>query len=288
MANPIILLVDDDRQVLHAVERDLQKRYRPDYGLMKAASGHEAVNLLTQLKERNDQVALLIADQRMPGMSGTEFLLEACTIFPHARKMLLTAYADTDAAIMSINQVGIDYYLQKPWTPPEEKLYPILDDLLADWLAAVRLPYMRIKGVMANRIARIHDDANLQRAAEMVALSGVSDLMVVTADGSFVGVLSEGDILRAALPDVEAILEEGGTLDDAYQLFLRKGKDLANMPIAPLVIREPTAVGPEDHVAKAATVFASKPLSRLPVLDDGQLVGTVSRADICQAVVGML
>lgn len=173
-----------------------------------------------------------------------------------------------------------------PKSPPEEKLYPILDDLLADWQADVRLPYMRVKGVMVTRIARIRQDASLHHAAEIVALSGVGDLMVVDDDGNFAGVLSERAILRAALPDIDAILDAGGALEDAYQLFLRRGQELAAMPILPFVTQEPFTITPDDHVAKAATLFAGHEINRLPVLDQGRLVGTVARADICQAVVG--
>jgi CBS domain-containing protein len=283
---PAILIVDDEPQVLNAIERDLRRHYRTAYRILKSDSGHAALDLLRTLQERREQVALLLSDQRMPGLDGAHFLAQARPLFPKARKVLLTAYADTEAAIASINQAGIDHYLLKPWSPPEEKLYPILDDLLADWQADVRLPYMRVKGVMMTRIARIRQDANLHHAAEIVALSGVGDLMVVDAEGNFVGVLSERAILRAALPDIDAILDAGGTLEDAYGLFLRRGQDLAAMPILPFVIQEPFTIAPDDHVAKAATLFASHEISRLPVLDQGRLVGTVARADICQAVVG--
>jgi len=200
----------------------------------------------------------------------------------------LTAYADTQAAIASINQVGLDHYLVKPWDPPDEKLYPILDELLADWQATVRLPSMRVKGVMTVRVARIRSTATLQQAAEIVALSGTSDLMVVDEDGEFVGVLSEGDILRAALPDIDEILTAGGSLDDAFELFLRKGANLSDRPILPLVIREPLTVDPDDHVAKAAVLLVDRQIRRLPVLKENRLVGTISRAEICQAIVGTL
>ena len=283
---PAILIVDDEPQVLNAIERDLHRHYRNEYRLLKTDSGHDALELLRTLQERREQVALLLSDQRMPQMDGTQFLAQARPLFPKARKVLLTAYADTEAAIASINQAGIDHYLVKPWSPPEEKLYPILDDLLADWQADVRLPYMRVKGVMVTRIARIHQDASLHHAAEMVALSGAGDLMVVDAEGNFAGVLSEQAILCAALPDIEAILDAGGALDEAYQLFLSRGQELAALPILPFVTQQPFTIAPDDHVAKAATLFASQAINRLPVLDGGRLVGTVGRADICQAVVG--
>jgi thioredoxin reductase (NADPH) len=150
MAKPTILTVDDEPQVLNAVERDLRRYYRSDYRIIKAGSGKEALDAVQQLKQRNDPIALFLVDQRMPQMSGTEFLTEARKLYPQARKVLLTAYADTEAAISSINEVELDYYLMKPWDPPDQNLYPILDDLLSDWLATVPVPYdgIRVAGTL--------------------------------------------------------------------------------------------------------------------------------------------
>ena len=147
---------------------------------------------------------------------------------------------------------------------------------------------MRVRGVMTVRATRIHENANLHRAAEIVALSGIGDLMVVDDEGRFVGVLSVGDILRAAMPDIDEITKEGGSLNDAFQLFLRKASELSYKPIKPLIIREPITVDPDEHVAKIATILLEKNIGRLPVVKDGRLVGTVSRADICEAVIGVL
>jgi thioredoxin reductase (NADPH) len=150
MTKPILLTVDDEPQVLNAIERDLRRYYGSDYRILKAASGSEALETARQLKRRNAPIALFLADQRMPAMTGTEFLVEARKLYPMARKVLLTAYADTEAAIASINAVGLDYYLMKPWDPPEQTLYPVLDDLLSDWLATVPLPYdgIRVAGTL--------------------------------------------------------------------------------------------------------------------------------------------
>jgi len=150
MTKPIILTVDDEPQVLNAVERDLRQHYRGEYRIVKASSGMEALETVQQLKSRNAPVALFLADQRMPTMSGTEFLTEARKLYPQARKVLLTAYADTEAAIQSINTIGLDHYLMKPWDPPEQTLYPVLDDLLSDWLATVPIPYdgIRVAGTL--------------------------------------------------------------------------------------------------------------------------------------------
>ncbi len=150
MSKPIILTVDDEPQVLNAIERDLRRQYGSDYRIVKAASGGEALETVRHFKTRNEPIALFLADQRMPVMSGTEFLAETRKLFPHSRKVLLTAYADTEAAIQSINTIGLDYYLMKPWDPPEQMLYPVLDDLLSDWLATAPLPYegIRVAGTL--------------------------------------------------------------------------------------------------------------------------------------------
>jgi len=138
MPKPVLLTVDDDPEVLRAVERDLRKKYADRYRVVRADSGTSALQSLQTLKKRNEVVSLLLADQRMPEMSGVEFLNKAITIYPDARRVLLTAYADTDAAIQAINQARIHHYLLKPWDPPEEQLYPVLDDLLEDWQAGYR------------------------------------------------------------------------------------------------------------------------------------------------------
>ena len=141
---------------------------------------------------------------------------------------------------------------------------------------------------MTNRVARIRAGASVFEAAERVALAGSSDLMVIGESGEFVGVLSEGDILRAALPEVDEILEEGGSLDAAFARFLEKGQDLAAVPIAPLVIGDPIVLDPDDHVAKAAVVLVDRGIRLLPVVRDRRLVGVVSRGDVCNAVTGGL
>jgi thioredoxin reductase (NADPH) len=150
MARPFIMAVDDDAAVLSAIERDLRQRYGREYRLIRATSGDEALSALKELSQRNETLALFVVDQRMPRMSGVEFLELARLEFPEARKVLLTAYADTDAAISAINKVGLDYYLMKPWDPPEDHLYPILDGLLEEWRAHAVLPYegIRLVGTM--------------------------------------------------------------------------------------------------------------------------------------------
>src|SRR5215470_3765427 len=135
MPKPVIWTVDDDPDVLRAVERDLRRQYGNRYRILAADSGPSALSGVEQLKLRNEPVALFLVDQRMPRMSGVEFLEKALALFPDAKRALLTAYADTDAAIRAINSVKIDHYLMKPWDPPEERLYGTVDDLLDDWQA---------------------------------------------------------------------------------------------------------------------------------------------------------
>ncbi|MGD0892195.1 MAG: FAD-dependent oxidoreductase [Terracidiphilus sp.] len=145
MARPILLAVDDDVSVLEAVVQDLRRYYGATYRVMRAASGQAALDTLAQLKTRQEPVALLLSDQRMPGMTGVEFLEKARELYPEARRVLLTAYADTEAAIRAINTARIHYYLNKPWDPPEEKLYPVLNDLLEDWIAGYQPPFEGIR-----------------------------------------------------------------------------------------------------------------------------------------------
>ncbi len=136
MSKPTILAVDDDPDVSAAIARDLRGRYATDYRIVGATSGPEALEVLARLALRGQPVALIVADQRMPQMTGIEMLGQACTHAPGAKYLLLTAYADTDVAIKAINDIGLDYYLLKPWDPPEERLYPVIDDLLGDWRQA--------------------------------------------------------------------------------------------------------------------------------------------------------
>ena len=152
MAKPVILTVDDDLEVLGAIERDLRSHYRSDYRILKAGSGREALEAARQLKERGTPIALFLVDQRMPEMTGTELLSEVLRLYPDSRRVLLTAYADTQAAITGINDVGLNHYLLKPWDPPDQRLYPVLDDLLSDWTAHVRLPYdgIRVAGARSS------------------------------------------------------------------------------------------------------------------------------------------
>jgi thioredoxin reductase (NADPH) len=145
MAKPVILAVDDDSEVLRAIERDLKRQYGEHYRILRADSGRAGLDLLRRLRQRNDAVALLLVDHRMPQMNGVEMLQEAMKLYPDAKRTLLTAYADTDAAIKAINEVRLNHYLLKPWDPPEQELFPVLDDLLNDWSANFHPPFDGIR-----------------------------------------------------------------------------------------------------------------------------------------------
>jgi thioredoxin reductase (NADPH) len=145
MKKPIILTVDDDQQVLRAIARDLKSKYRSEYKVVSTTNPEEALEALIAYKKKGDNVALFLIDQRMPEMLGVEFLAKALKYYPEAKRALLTAYSDTDAAIKAINEVNLDYYFQKPWNPPEEKLYPVLDDLLDSWQLTHRPSFDGIK-----------------------------------------------------------------------------------------------------------------------------------------------
>ncbi len=145
MAKPVLLTVDDDPDVLQAVERDLRSRYSERFRILRAASANEALDTLNRLKSRNDAVALLLADQRMPELDGVGFLAQATDLYPSAKRALLTAYADTNAAIEAINSARVHYFLLKPWDPPDQNLYPALDDMLNEWMDSYHPPYEGIQ-----------------------------------------------------------------------------------------------------------------------------------------------
>src|ERR671938_1680538 len=147
MGHPAILTVDDDPSVSRAIARDLRRKYGEEYRVLRASAAADALDALRELKLRGGRVAVLLADYRMPQINGIEFLEQAMDLFPNARRALLTAYADTDAAIQAINLVDVDHYLLKPWDPPEEKLYPVVDALVETWRAVGQRPVDEIRVV---------------------------------------------------------------------------------------------------------------------------------------------
>ena len=201
MAKPIILAVDDDAEVLQAVAYDVRQGFGERFRVIRADSGGRALEVLRQLKLASESVALLLVDQRMPEMSGVELLSRARELYPDAKRVLLTAYADTESAITAINEVQLDYYLIKPWDPPEQRLYPVLDDLLDDWLAAHRPPFEGVRVIGHRWSAESHavrdflarnqvpyqwfDLATDPHAAELLALvgEGAQSPVVLFPDG---------------------------------------------------------------------------------------------------------
>ena len=214
---PILLTVDDDPEVLRAIERDLRRKYGKDYRVLRADAGVTALDVLRQVAGRHEPVALFLVDQRMPQMSGVEFLEQARSVFPDAKRMLLTAYADTDAAIKAINTVKVDYYSLKPWDPPEENLYPVLDDLLDDWQANYRPPFEGIR-VVGHRWS-----ADSHAVKDFLGRNGVPY--------QWLDVESTGDESRA-------LLQEAG-LDDARLpvVFLSDGTHLVEPTLTELAAK---------------------------------------------------
>jgi len=227
MAKPVIFSIDDDPSVLAAVERDLRARYGKEYRIIPINSGKAALDYLKKMRQRNETVALFLVDQRMPELSGVEFLAQATMTYPQAKRVLLTAYADTEAAISSINEVGLDYYLMKPWHPPEERLYPILDELLEDWKRHIRLPYdgIRIAGTLwSNTSHRVKDflvrhqipyqwldiekDSNARKMVEDVS-TGVPKLPVIF--------FPDGNVLFQ--PDLQELADKVGLQTRAEKPF---------------------------------------------------------------------
>jgi thioredoxin reductase (NADPH) len=237
MAKPVILTVDDDAEVLRAIERDLRRNYADRYRVLRADSGQVALDTLHQLKTRNDPVALLLADQRMPQMDGVGFLAHAMALFPDAKRALLTAYADTDAAIRAINDVQIHHYLLKPWDPPEEQLYPVIDDLLDDWSSSYRPAFEGIR-VLGNRwsprsyeirdfLARSQvpyqwldvesSDPETHRLAESLGDEAAHLPLVLFADGTRAASPTNGELaakiglrMRAGLQFYDLVIAGGG------------------------------------------------------------------------------
>src|SRR3954462_9573357 len=215
MGKPVLLSVDDDPAVSRAVARDLRRKYGDKYRVIRASSAAEALDALRELKLRGDPVAVLLADYRMPQMNGIEFLEQAMDLFPRARRALLTAYADTDAAIQAINLVDVDHYLLKPWDPPEEKLYPVIDALVETWRAVGVAPIDEIK-VVGHRwsaecfaardfLARNQvpyrylsvEDPEGARLLEAAGASADDVPVLVTPDGTAMSSPSEAEIAAA-------------------------------------------------------------------------------------------
>ncbi|WP_158826790.1 FAD-dependent oxidoreductase [Mucilaginibacter lacusdianchii] len=214
MKDPIIFLVDDDQFVLRAITRDLKTQYHKRYRVLSTTSANEALENLLQLKNKGEEIALFISDQRMPEMEGVEFLCRAVNYYPQAKRVLLTAYSDTQAAIKAINEVKLDYYLTKPWDPPQEKLFPVVDDLLDDWQANYRPDFQGIKVLGYNFSPKTHNikefltgnlvpyqwlEANSDEAKVLIKVNQLKSAempAVIFEDGSVLKVPAIGDIAQ--------------------------------------------------------------------------------------------
>jgi thioredoxin reductase (NADPH) len=220
---PAIVAVDDEPAVLAAVARDLRRGFGESYRILRADSGAKALELLTELRTRGDQVALLIADQRMPGMPGTEYLVQARTIVPDAKRVLLTAYADTEAAIAAINEVALDYYLLKPWDPPEEQLFPVVEDLLATWEAGAALEAGGVR-IIGHRFSKDSHDLRDFLARNRVPARWLD----VERDGEARELLRVAGVEADRLP--VALLEDGSVLERPTILELAERLGVAGQP----------------------------------------------------------
>jgi thioredoxin reductase (NADPH) len=237
-AKPVLLTVDDDHAVSVALTRDLRRHYAEQFRVVRAESGGQALDILRELRLAEDDVAVILADHRMPGMTGVEFLERSLELYPTAKRVLLTAYADMDAALRAINIVGLDYYLLKPWHPPDEKLYPVLDELIEDWLNDYKPPFEGVRLIAHRWSARSHEIKDLlarnhvpfqwldvetsDEARELLAASQVAPTpeglpVVVTASGAVLQAPSNADLAaqiglqtHAELPFYDLVVVGGG------------------------------------------------------------------------------
>ncbi|HAY33088.1 MAG TPA: FAD-dependent oxidoreductase [Ignavibacteria bacterium] len=207
MKLPYILIVDDDQQVMRAIQRDIRNEYREDYKIAATDSANEALELIKELKLKNETVALFISDQKMPEMEGIAYLEKANEIFPDAKKILLTAYSDIEAAIIAINKVKLDYYLLKPWNPPEEKLFPVVNDLLGDWHALYKPDHE------ATRIIGFQWSPKSHKIKEFLSGNLIPYIwMDIESDEEAEKYLTSANVTRSDLPLI--ILKDGTFIKD--------------------------------------------------------------------------
>jgi thioredoxin reductase (NADPH) len=269
---PVILVVDDDPQVLAAVRRDLRGRYRDHYQVMTAGSGEEALSTVRELKSRGDELAMLISDERMPGMPGHEVLAKSREVFPIARRLLLTAYSDIDAAVKAINEAHVAHYLSKPWDPPEERLFPVVDDLLDGWLAEY-LPEEKGLRLVGNQWSPRSHAVKDYLAGNLVPYRWLD----VARDAGARALLDAGQVSADQLPAL--FFEDGTVLRDPEprQVAERMGRSLsAAFDVYDLVI---VGAGP---AGLAAAVYGASEGLRTLLLErhaPGGQAGTSSRIE---------
>ncbi len=272
MNKPIIFAIDDDAQVLRAVTRDLRSQYRKEYRIMSTQSPNEALESLPELKKQGETVALFLSDQRMPEMIGVDFLEKARKVFPDSKRVLLTAYSDTDAAIRAINEVQLDYYLLKPWDPPSEKLYPVLDDLLDEWHANFRPEFTGIKLIGYQYSPKSHAIKDYL-AGNLIPYRWID---VEESDKSE-EVLSEFEIEHAELPAI--IFEDGSHIKEPSPIQI--ADKLGKSPNASENIYDVVIIGAGPAGLAAAVYGGSEGLKTLLIEKraPGGQAGTSSRIE---------
>jgi thioredoxin reductase (NADPH) len=272
VTKPVLLVVDDDPQVLAAVRRDLRSKYRESYAVVSAASGDEALTAVRELKARGDSLAMVMSDQRMPGIQGTEVLARTRELYPLARRVLLTAYSDIDAAVRAINEAHLDHYLSKPWDPPEERLFPVVDDLLDTWQAEYLPEAKGLRLIGHQWSPRSHDIKNFL-ASNLIPYRWLD----VTRSPDAPGLLAAAGIDTTDLPAL--LFEDGFVLRNPFpiQVAERLGRPLT----AALELYDLVIVGAGPAGLAAAVYGASEGLKTL-LLDrhaPGGQAGTSSRIE---------
>jgi thioredoxin reductase (NADPH) len=271
MDRPTIVTVDDDPNVLRAVQRDLRKEFGSTHRIASADSGQKALELITEFKRRGSPVALLVVDQRMPNMSGVEFLEKAIEVFPDTKRVLLTAYADTEAAIAAINLVRLDHYLLKPWDPPEEKLYPLLGDLLDDWQASFRPPFEGI------RVVGSHWSPASHQVKDFLARNNIPYLWLDPVDNEEATKLLDAVHAKLELPCL--FFPDGSTLEKPSNREIADKVGLKTSATAPLYDLVVVGGGP---AGLAASVYGASEGLRTLVVEDqapGGQAGMSSRIE---------
>src|SRR3954466_7318787 len=273
---PAILAGDAEPAVLAAVARDLRRGFGEEYRVLRATSGAEALDLLRQLRTRGDQVALLIADQRMPGMAGTEYLVEARKLVPDARRLLLTAYADTEAAIAAINDVSLDYYLLKPWQPPEEQLYPVVKDLLEIWESGAALEAGGVR-VIGHRFSKETHDVRDFLARNRVPARWLD----VERDGEARELLRVAGVDGDRLP--VALLEDGAVLERPTLLELAERLDV---PMRPTQDHYDLVIVGGGPAGRAAAVYGASEGLRTVLVERGAPGGQAGQSSRIENYLG--
>lgn len=271
MNRPAVLLIDDDPEVLHAVARDMKRRYGDRYRVLPAPSAAQGLEVLRELKRRGEPAALFLVDQRMPGTTGLEFLDQAIPLFPDAKRALLTAYADTDAAIQAINDAHIHYYLQKPWDPPEEKLYPVVSDLLEDWEGNFRAPFEGVR-VLGHRWS-----PEAHRIRDFLARNQVPYRWLDVEGPEGERLLEEAGLTQATLPLV--LFADGDPIESATIPAVATRVGLHTQATAPFY---PLAIIGGGPAGLAAAVYAASEGVRTVLLEEeapGGQAGQSSRIE---------